>query len=128
MYLYISLSLTMLTRRVLGLMLQKSKASPFFGLTETPFLLLIPLASGNTVSPPLSTSELISYTMTEKRRLILCISFFTWLMRKIIRILFMVYIQIHKNSSNSLKSVKVRLKFLPNFIMDHLKRFSVFCT
>lgn len=57
-------------------MLQKSKASPFFGLTETPFLLLIPLASGNTVSPPLSTSELISYTMTEKKKINIVYFFF----------------------------------------------------
>lgn len=53
-----------------GFMLQKSKASPIFGLTESAFFpqsdnslyhgkeLLFILAEGNTVSPPSSTSEL----------------------------------------------------------------------
>jgi hypothetical protein len=51
-------------------MLQKSKASPLFGLIESPFFpqsessfhqgteLKFPFAAGNTVSPPSSTSEL----------------------------------------------------------------------
>jgi hypothetical protein len=51
-------------------MLQKSNASPIFGLIESPFFpqsessfhqgteLIFPLAAGNTVSPPSSTSEL----------------------------------------------------------------------
>jgi hypothetical protein len=51
-------------------MLQKSKASPIFGLIESPFFaqsessfhqgteVIFPLAAGNTVSPPSSTFEL----------------------------------------------------------------------
>ncbi|RHN54379.1 hypothetical protein MtrunA17_Chr5g0406061 [Medicago truncatula] len=56
-------------------MLQKSKASPLFGLIESPFfpqsesslyhgtLLKFPLAAGNTVSPPSSTSVLYISTV-----------------------------------------------------------------
>lgn len=59
-------------------MLQKSNASPIFGLTERPLLahsdisfhpgteLKFPFAAGKTVSPPSSTSDLISWKGTRK--------------------------------------------------------------
>lgn len=58
-------------------------------------------------------------------------------MRKIIKRVLWVTLQVHEDSSNSLPSpfnvefiyeiVMVRLIFLPYFVMENLKSFSIFC-
>lgn len=128
------------SRDASGFILQKSKASLFFGKTESPSLphcessfhhgtsLMFPLAAGKTVSPPSSTSELRS-TIKDGR----LITYHIVANEKDCK----VTLQVHKDGSNSLSSfldveiikeiVMVRLIFLPNFIMQNLKSFSIFC-
>lgn len=131
-----------------GFMLQKSNASPIFGLTDKPLFphsdnslyqgieLPFTLADGNTVSPPSSTSELKFNKNNQKvlskkqQDLINC-------QRKSMSKIWMSFIQIHKNSSYALtpilsvqlikEVIKVRIIFLTNFIMENLKALTILC-
>ncbi|RDX67481.1 hypothetical protein CR513_53639, partial [Mucuna pruriens] len=109
-------------------MLQKSKASPIFGLIESPFFpqsessfhqgteLIFPFASGNTVSPPSSTSELAQHDHLSS---------------------YPRQIEVHQHRCYPLtptlsvkvvhKVVKMRLILLSNFIMKNLKSFTMLC-
>jgi hypothetical protein len=124
-------------------MLQKSSASPIFGLTARPLLahsesslchareLLLTFASGKIVSPPSSTSDLFQMR----------ICFRTQLRSHITEELgdrdTVIYLQIHEDSGHPLTTilgvelikeiVKVRFVLLPNFIVKDLESLSIFC-
>lgn len=134
-----------------GCKLQKSSALPIFGFMERPLLahsdisfhpgteLKFPLASGNTVSPPSSTSDLHRHKENKKRSHLLA-SFkenniknhHPWSIRVLVK-----YLQIHKKGSSALtpvfsvklinKVIIVRLVLLTHFIAQNLETFSVLC-
>jgi hypothetical protein len=130
-------------------MLQKSRASPIFGFTESPSFpqsdssfhqgteLIFPLAEGNTVSPPSSTSELYHYgreNFIEREYLGLQQMHQS---QENLEGKMLCHSQIHKNCSHALtpifsvelikEVVKMRLIFLSNFIVEYLKSFPVLC-
>ncbi|PON93962.1 hypothetical protein TorRG33x02_103520, partial [Trema orientale] len=137
-----------------GLILQNSNASPIFGFTARPCLaqsdnsfqygreLKFPLAEGNTVSPPSSTSDLhqqqqdatIKHQHQNTMRNILDkLDFLSRFIKHEKRL--NVILQIHQKSGNPLASIfcvelieeviKMCVILLPNFIVENLKSFTM---
>ena len=127
-------------------MLQKSIALPIFGLIDSPPFpqskrsfhqgteLKFPLAFGNTVSPPSSTSEL--YQRITKKKVNTNINF----MLKIIEAnnaWHWSHLQVHQHCCYTLtrinstkrihKVVIMRFILLSNFIMENIKGFTMLC-